>query len=172
MSDVAHELVGIASSGSQLAAENFAQRVNAPSTCRVYDNYQDLVHDPEVDIVYIATPHSHHYQNAMRAFLAGKHVLCEKPLTVNTLQAKKLFEVAAQKRLFLMEGMWTRFQPINLEISRLIQSNAIGDVIRVIADNSLGVDPLTEFSPGDRLTRKELAGGALLDCELLNESRP
>lgn len=130
------------------------------------------MHSPEVDIVYIATPHSHHYQNAKLALLAGKHVLCEKPLTVNALQAKKLCEVAAQKGLFLMEAMWTRFQPINLEISRLIQSHTIGDVIRVIADNSLGVDPSTDFPPGDCLTKKELAGGALLDCELLEKSRP
>lgn len=163
---MAHNLVGIASSNSKATAKSFAKRVNAPATCLVYDSYLELVQNPDVDIVYIATPHSHHFQNAMLALEARKHVLCEKPLTVNAEQAKKLFALAAQKRLFLMEGMWTRLQPISLEITRLLRIGAIGTVIRVFADNSIGVNPWSEFLPGDRLMRKELAGGALLDCEL------
>ncbi|KAA8646646.1 Gfo/Idh/MocA family protein [Aspergillus tanneri] len=140
VTDVAHALIGVASSRSEEAASAFLDKVHAPSSCRAYGNYGDLVNSSEIDIVYIATPHSHHFQNAMLALEAGKHVLCEKALTVNAQQAKKLFVTAVQKQLFLMEGLWTRFQPAGVQVRRLLRD----------AD--------------DRMVKKELAGGALLDC--------
>ncbi|KAB8245433.1 hypothetical protein BDV35DRAFT_405795 [Aspergillus flavus] len=137
--------------------------VQAPSYCQAYGNYSDLVNCPTIDVIYIATPHSHHFQNAMLALEAGKHVLCEKSFTVNAGQAKKLFTVAEKKQRFLMEGLWTRFLPVSVEVRQLLQAGAIGTVTRVFADNGLGMDPYSDFLPGDLMVVKELAGGALLD---------
>ncbi|KAE8329176.1 hypothetical protein BDV39DRAFT_214143 [Aspergillus sergii] len=137
--------------------------VQAPSYCQVYGNYSDLVNCPTIDVIYIATPHSHHFQNAMLALEAGKHVLCEKSFTVNAGQTKKLFTVAEKKQRFLMEGLWTRFLPVGVEVRQLLQAGAIGAVTRVVADNGLEIDPYSDFPPGDRMVVKELAGGALLD---------
>ncbi|KAF7624392.1 hypothetical protein AFLA_008101 [Aspergillus flavus NRRL3357] len=99
----------------------------------------------------------------MLALEAGKHVLCEKNFTVNAGQAKKLSTVAEKKQRFLMEGLWTRFLPVSVEVRQLLQAGAIGTVTRVFADNGLGMDPYSDFLPGDRMVVKELAGGALLD---------
>ncbi|KAJ6021475.1 dimeric dihydrodiol dehydrogenase, partial [Penicillium herquei] len=147
VTDITHVLAGIASSSSLTAAKQLVQAINGPLTCRIYDKYSDLVLNPDIDIVYIASPHSHHFQNAMLALEAGKHVLCEKPLTVNADQARKLFSIAAKKGLFLMEGMWTRFQPIGNELHRALEDRTIGSIIRVFADNGLGVDDSTEWPP-------------------------
>ncbi|KAJ5722723.1 dimeric dihydrodiol dehydrogenase [Penicillium malachiteum] len=163
VTDITHVLAGVASSSSLAAAKQLLQAINGPPTCRLYDKYSDLVLDPDIDIVYIASPHSHHFKHAMLALGAGKHVLCEKPFTVNADQARKLFSVAARKGLFLMEGMWTRFQPIAKELQQTLQDRTIGAIIRVIADNGLGVDGSTEWPPNDRMMRRELGGGALLD---------
>ncbi|KAJ5570084.1 dimeric dihydrodiol dehydrogenase [Penicillium hispanicum] len=163
VADVIHVLVGVGSSRSAATANAFLQRVNAPVTCVPFASYDDLVHSPDIDIVYIATPHSHHFPNAILALESGKHVLCEKPLTVNAAQTKILIALATQGKLFLMEGMWTRFQPIGVEIRRLVDGSEIGTVTRIFADNSLGMDPLEDFPPEDRMVRKDLAGGALLD---------
>ncbi|OOO07113.1 oxidoreductase domain protein [Aspergillus oryzae] len=122
-----------------------------------------LVNCPTIDVIYIATPHSHHFQNAMLALEAGKHVLCEKNFTVNAGQAKKLSTVAEKKQRFLMEGLWTRFLPVSVEVRQFLQAGAIGTVTRVFADNGLGMDPYSDFLPGDLMVVKELAGGALLD---------
>lgn len=99
----------------------------------------------------------------MLALEAGKHVLCEKPLTINSDQAKKLFSVAEKKGLFLMEGMWTRFQPVGVQLRHFIETRIIGNIVRIMADNSLGVNVSTEWPPGDRMTRRELGGGTLMD---------
>ncbi|KAJ5736424.1 uncharacterized protein N7483_001549 [Penicillium malachiteum] len=163
VTDITHVLAGVASSSSLTSARQLLQAINGPPTCCIYDKYSDLVLNPDIDIVYIASPHSHHFQNAMLALEAGKHVLCEKPITVNADQARKLFSVAARKGLFLMEGMWTRFQPVGQELHRALKYRTIGNIIRVIADNGLGVDDSTEWPPSDRMIRKELGGGALLD---------
>ncbi|KAB8215197.1 hypothetical protein BDV33DRAFT_227710 [Aspergillus novoparasiticus] len=119
--------------------------VQAPSYCQAYGNYSDLVNCPTIDVIYIAT-HSHHFQNAMLA-----------------LEAAKLFTVAEKKQRFLMEGLWTRFLPVSVEVRQLLQAGAIGAVTRVFADNGLGMDPYSDFPPGDRMVVKELACGALLD---------
>lgn len=160
-----HILAGVGSSSSKAKAEAFLDEINAPATCGTFANYSTLVQNPQIDVVYIATPHAYHFQNAMMALYSGKHVLCEKPLTVNAEQAKRLFAVAAQNHLFLMEGMWTRFQPIGVEVRRLLEQSAVGTITRISADNGLGMIPSEQFPPEDRLIRKDLAGGALLDCK-------
>jgi predicted dehydrogenase len=81
--DIQHIVAAAASSSSASRASAFLKEVQAPSTAKAYGSYAELVNDPDVDIIYVATPHSHHFQNAMLALEAGKHVLCEKALTVN-----------------------------------------------------------------------------------------
>lgn len=100
----------------------------------------------------------------MLALTAGKHVLCEKALAINALQASLMISAAGKQNVFLMEGMWTRFQPASMEIRRLVQNDAIGKIIRIMADNSLGINPRLDFAFGDRMIQPELGGGALLDC--------
>lgn len=160
---MSHLLVAVASSRSTEIASRFINKIGAPSSCIAYGSYDALVADPRVDVVYVASPHSHHYQNAMLGLQAGKHVLCEKPFTVTARQAHRLVETARERERFLMEGMWTRFLPISAQIRQEIQKGAIGPVIRIFADNSIGTDALKELKDS-YLTKKELAGGALLDC--------
>jgi predicted dehydrogenase len=156
----------VASSSSKANAESFLSKVGASSDVKTYGSYADLVSDPDVDIVYVATPHSHHFQNAMLALEAGKNVLCEKAFTVNASQARKLVQVAKAKNLFLMEAVWTRYFPLSIKIRDLVKSGAIGPVYRVIADLSLGMDApdgKIDFPDDHRMVNLNLAGGALLD---------
>ncbi len=122
--------------------------------------------DPDVDIIYVATPHSHHFQNTMLALEAGKHVLCEKAFTVNAAQAKKLVATAKAKKLFLMEAVWTRYFPLSIKVRELVKSGAIGKVHRVTSDLSLpqaNDDGSLKFPNENRMVNMDLAGGALLD---------
>ena len=134
MHDVAHKLAAVASSSSKASAEGFLEKVGAPQGVTAYGSYQELVSDPNVDIVYVATPHSHHFQNAMLALEAGKNVLCEKAFTVTAAQAKKLVDTARAKGVFLMEAVWTRYFPLSIKIRELVQSGIIGTVYRVIGE--------------------------------------
>lgn len=135
--DVAHELVAVASSSSAKRAEEFVAKVQGPSSTKTYGSYAELVADPAVQIVYVATPHSHHFQNSMLALEAGKHVLCEKALTVTAAQTKKLVATAKAKNLFFMEAVWTRYFPISIKIRELCSSGAIGKVYRVFGESDL-----------------------------------
>lgn len=140
------------------------KKVGAPSSAKGYGSYKELVADPNVDIIYVATPHSHHYQNAMLCLEAGKNVLCEKAFTVNAAQAKKLVEKAREKNLFLMEAVWTRYFPLSIYVRELITSGKLGNVTRVFADNAMNLDPENSFPDNKhRMVNPDLAGGALLD---------
>ena len=130
--DVRHEVVAAALSSAKDRAASFLSSIGAPSTAKAYGSYHELVADPDVDIVYIATPHSHHFQNAMLALEAGKNVLCEKALTVTAAQARKLVDKAREKNVFFMEAVWTRYFPISIKVRELIKSGAIGTVYRAI----------------------------------------
>lgn len=166
VSDVAHTVVAAASSSSKIRAEAFLKDVGAPAAAKPYGSYADLVADPDVHIVYVATPHSHHFQNAMLALEAGKHVLCEKALTVNAAQARRLYAKARDKRLFFMEAVWTRFFPLSIKIREMIAAGEIGPVRRVFADNSFAAtnpDGSLAFADDHRMVNLDLAGGALLD---------
>jgi predicted dehydrogenase len=164
--DVQHIVAAAASSSSASRASAFLKEVQAPSTAKAYGSYAELVKDPDVDVIYVATPHSHHFQNTMLCLEAGKHVLCEKSFTVNAAQAKKLVETAKAKNLFLMEAVWTRYFPLSIKIRELVTSGAIGKVHRVYSDLSFGEateDGGLTFSDDHRMVNKDLAGGALLD---------
>ncbi|CUA78214.1 hypothetical protein RSOLAG22IIIB_02833 [Rhizoctonia solani] len=158
--DVSHKIVAVGSSSSVDKSKEFIAKVGADSSVIACGSYQELINIKDVDIIYIATPHSHHYENGLLALEAGKHVLCEKAFTVNARQAAHLAKVAASKKVFLMEAVWTRFFPITKEIQRLIHEEKIlGDIRRVFADLAM----VFKRDANSRLYNPELAGGALLD---------
>lgn len=165
--DVKHRVVAVASSTSVKKAQEFIEEVNCSAdTTRCYGRYEDLVADKDVEIVYIATPHSHHYENAKLCLNAGKSVLCEKPFTINAEQTKHLTEIAAEKKLFLMEAVWTRFFPLSIELQRLLfEEKIIGRIRRVHSDFGMPFD-LNDTS--SRLIDPSLGGGTLLDLGLYN----
>ena len=137
-------------------AERFGTELNIP---RRHASYEALVADPDVDVVYVATPHTSHHANAMLALEGGKPVLVEKPFTVNAGEARELIATARAKQLFLMEAMWTRFLPHVREIARLLDEEALGEIISVRADHGGWFAP----DPTHRIFAPELGGGALLD---------
>ena len=143
-------------SRSEASAAKFADKNNIP---RGHASYEDLASDPDVDVVYIATPHPHHAENAALCLQAGKAVLCEKPFCVNAAEAEQVVELAREKRLFIMEGMWTRFFPLMEEVRRLVSQRALGEVRMLNADFGFRAD----LDPASRLFDQKLGGGALLD---------
>jgi predicted dehydrogenase len=166
--DVVHLVTGVASSSSKSSAEKFISEMvegkqSSNTPCTAYSSYEELVKDPNVDIIYVATPHSHHFQNVMLCLTHNKPVLCEKAFTVNAAQAKILYDTAKSKSLFLMEAVWTRYFPLSLAIREAITTNTIGEVLRVSADLSIGANPETAFDPTHRMVNLDLAGGCLLD---------
>lgn len=124
---------------------------------KAYGSYEELFADPEVELVYVATPHSHHYQYMKMALEAGKPVLCEKAFTANAAQAEEIFRISEEKGIFAGEAMWTRFLPSRAMIDEVIRSGEIGKVHMITAN--LGYD----IKNVERLRNPELAGGALLD---------
>ncbi|KIW25798.1 uncharacterized protein PV07_08942 [Cladophialophora immunda] len=160
---VKHTVVAAASSSGVQRAREFLEQVKAPPTARPYGSYIDLAQDPDVDIIYISTPHSHHYQNVRLCLEAGKNVLCEKAFTVNAVQAKELVRLARQKDLFLMEALWTRYFPLSIYVRDTITSGKLGTIIRAFADNSLNFELEKNFHKEHRMVSPDLAGGALLD---------
>jgi predicted dehydrogenase len=116
-----------------------------------------MLNDPEVDLVYVATPHSHHYEHVKLCLNHGKHVLCEKAFTINAAQAEELFALAIKNNLLLTEAIWTRYMPLRKTLDEIIASGVIGEV-SVLSAN-LGY-PISHVP---RLIDPTLAGGALLD---------
>ena len=135
-------------------ADAFAKKWNIP---KAYGSYAQLIADPDVDLVYIGTPHSHHYDVTKEAILAGKPCLVEKAFMANVRQTREIIELAHEHRVFLAEAIWTRYQP------------AVGIVRRLIADGRIGEPRLITatlgYSMGNkpRIMRPDLCGGALLD---------
>ena len=124
---------------------------------KAYGSYEEMVKDPEVDLVYVATPHSHHFAHAKLCIEHGKPVLLEKAFTANAKQAKELIALAEEKKVFLTEAIWTRYMPSRKLIDDLVSSGIIGDVHMVLADLSYPI-------PGkERMVNPSLAGGSLLD---------
>jgi predicted dehydrogenase len=126
---------------------------------RVYADYEALAADPDVDAVYIATTHNFHFENARLCLENGKHVLCEKPFTVNAAQTAALIALAQDSSLFMMEALWTRFLPAIRQLQKMLAAGVIGEVRSVKADFSIE----GKFAPEHRLKNRALAGGALLD---------
>lgn len=137
---------------------------------KAYGSYEEMLADPKVDVVYIGTPVREHFGHIMMCLNAGKHVLCEKSLTVNAEQAKRAAALAREKKLFFMEAMWTKCQPVFRQIKQWVAEGLLGEV------QAVDIRFYTQSGKGHRLYKHELAGGALLDlgyypvtyaCELL-----
>ncbi|KAJ4253985.1 hypothetical protein NW762_010386 [Fusarium torreyae] len=138
---------------------------NAPEQPRpqVYADYQGVYDDPNVDVVYVGTPHSLHKKNCLDAIAAGKHVLCEKPFTINEKEAQEIVDAARQKGIYIMEAVWTRFSPLFKALhEEIIVKKSIGDVHRFFIDFGNKM-PLETLPANHRLKDPALGAGALLD---------
>ncbi|HPJ03375.1 MAG TPA: Gfo/Idh/MocA family oxidoreductase [Candidatus Limiplasma sp.] len=124
---------------------------------KAYGSYEEMLRDPDVDLVYVATPHSHHYEQMMMCLKHGKHILCEKAFTINARQAEEVLALAREKGLYVAEAIWTRYLPSRKMIDDLIAGGAIGKPRMVMANLAYVLDHV------ERMIRPELAGGALLD---------
>jgi predicted dehydrogenase len=149
------EIVAVGSRSAERAAA-FGERYNIP---RRHASYEALANDPDVDVVYVATPHPFHKQHNLLCLRAGKPVLCEKPFTLNAADTAEVIAMARDRRLFLMEAIWSRFLPHIARLRELIAEGAIGEVRQVRADFSFR----TEVDPKSRLFDPALGGGGLLD---------
>jgi len=163
INNIHHVVVAAGTSNSESRAQDFLKEVGAPGA-KAYGSYPSLLADPDIDIVYVATPHSHHYVHARAALEAGKHVLCEKAFTVNAAQTRELVNIAKERKLFLMEAVWTRCFPFVKEVCAAVTAKEFGKVVRV-ADLSFDGE-LETIELSNRLVNMDLAGGALLDSKL------
>jgi len=162
VSDVVHKVVAIGSRDVTKSKEWTDEHTGAGSGVKAYGTYEEVVADKDVDAVYIGTPHTFHYTGTALALRAGKHVLCEKPFTSNAAELRSLIVIAKEKGVFLMEAMWTRFQPVAIEVSKIIQSKTLGDIRFVHADLAGDFD-IENIPTSHRILSPELGGGALLD---------
>lgn len=124
---------------------------------KAYGSYEELVKDNKVELIYIATPHSEHYENARFCLENNKPVLCEKSFTANAAQAEELFKLAREKHVFITEAIWTRYMPMLKTIREVIGSGVIGDPKTLTANLGYVIDKV------ERILSPALAGGALLD---------
>ena len=137
-------------------AKHFSNKYGAS---RFYDSYEKLIEDDKIDIIYIATPHKLHYPITKKCFEYGRNVLCEKPITINSLQFEELRELAGRNQLFYMDALWTRFLPKIEKILEYIHNKEPGDIRFIKAD--FGINP--ELPPEGRLLNPALGGGSILD---------
>ncbi|MFJ6522659.1 Gfo/Idh/MocA family protein [Streptomyces filamentosus] len=149
------EAIAVASR-TEASARAFADRLGIP---RAYGDWDGLLADPDVDVVYVATPHHAHREAAGRALAAGKAVLCEKAFTLNAREAGELVGIARERGLFLMEAMWMYCNPLVRKLAELVRDGAVGEVRTVQADFGLA----GPFEAGHRLRDPSVGGGALLD---------
>jgi len=166
------ELYAVAARDAERAkaeAEKYGAKVS-------FGSYEELAACPDVDLVYIATPHSLHYDHTMLCLENGKHVVCEKAFSMDHFQAAAMRDKAGEKGLFLMEAMWTRFMPAMRRLRAMLEDGALGRIRHITADFSYA----SAFDPKSRIYAPELCGGALLDvgiyplsiCAMLLGSQP
>jgi len=141
-------------------AEAFAEKYGG----KPYGSYKEMFEDPDVDVVYVATPHPIHMENVIMAAEHGKNILCEKPFAVNRKQAQAMFDAAKANDVFIMEGLWSRFFPAWRYVSELLASGELGPVCSIDAATCWGGMRSAEPRYEHRLWRPDLAGGSLLDA--------
>ncbi|MBH1940289.1 Gfo/Idh/MocA family oxidoreductase [Mobilitalea sibirica] len=137
-------------------AKDFAEKFKIK---KAYGSYEELVKDPDVDVVYIGTPHSEHKDNAAMSIQNGKAVLCEKPITLNQKETQYLISLAKEHKVFLMEAMWTKFLPATRKVKSWLKDKRIGEVQHY----KVSFGYYTKFDINSRLFNPDIAGGALLD---------
>lgn len=135
-------------------AQKFAEEFGVEKS---YGSYTEMLQDPQVELVYIATPHSHHYEHVKLCLEHGKHVLCEKAFTANAAQAEEILKIAEEKGLLLTEAIWTRYMPMRKTIDEVVASGIIGKITSLSANLGYVIEQ------NERIHAPELAGGALLD---------
>lgn len=150
-------------SRSEERARKFAEKYNFQKS---YGSYESLVADPEIDVIYVSTPHTFHKKHSILALEAGKSVLCEKPFAINAHEVKEMINCARENEVFLMEAMWTRFLPVINKVQEWITDGRIGEVRQLRGDFGFR----TEINPQARLFNPELGGGALLDVGIYTVS--
>jgi predicted dehydrogenase len=150
-----HKLMAVGSR-DKAKADTFADQYDIPHR---FDSYEALCADPDVDLIYVATPHNFHKEHTLLALAHGKPVLCEKPFTINYAEAKPVVDEARAKNLFLMEGMWSRCFPAWYKVRELVKDGAIGEVRLLEADFGFK----SNVNPASRLYNPDLGGGALMD---------
>ena len=143
-------------SRTQEKADAYAAEFGIPPA---HGSYEALVADPEVDVIYVATPHPSHVADATLALNAGKHVLLEKPYTINAAEARVVADLASERGLVVLEAMWTRWMPHMIRLREIIAAGTLGDVRTVIVDHNQKLSQ----DPAHRLQDPALGGGALLD---------
>ena len=148
--------VSAVGSRSQEGADAFAAKFGIPTA---HASYEALAADPEIDAIYVATPHPFHADNAELALRGGKHVLVEKPFTLNRSEAERIVALAEETGLVILEAMWTRYLPTMIRLREIIAAGTLGDVRTVIADHNQNLPK----DPAHRLNNPALGGGALLD---------
>ena len=149
------ELVAVASR-TQESADEFANKYNIP---KAYATYQELADDPDIDVVYIGTPHTFHLENSAICMRKGKSVLCEKALTINADEAREMVRIAREENVFLMEAMIPRHVPLLKKVLGWINDGRIGEVRMVKASRCARGN----IAPGSRILEPTLGGGSLLD---------
>ena len=149
------ELIAVGSRSKE-SADRFGDEFRVPHR---HSSYEALANDPEVDAIYVSTPHPFHKANTILCLEGGKAVLCEKPFALNAAEAEEMIALARRKGLFLMEAMWTRFTPVMVKIRELLAEGAIGEVRMITADFGFRAN----FDPESRAFKLALGGGALLD---------
>lgn len=147
------EAHAVASRDIQKARE-FAQKWNVR---KAYGSYEEMLNDPEIDLVYVCTPHALHFEHMMMCLEKGKHVLCEKSFTMNANQARKVLAYGKEKKLLVAEAIWTRYLPMRLVLDQILERRVIGEPHALTANLCYPIKGVK------RLTDPALAGGALLD---------
>jgi len=153
------KLIACASKSMQRAHAWAESQKSEHNINKVYNSYEALLADEDIDAVYVANTHNFHYESVKLCLQHHKHVLCEKPITLNAKQATELYTLARQNNCFLMEAVWTRFLPAIRMLQKVLSDNTIGEVLSLRADFSIN----PKLEPSHRLRNKALAGGALLD---------
>ncbi|KAK7031406.1 NAD(P)-binding protein [Favolaschia claudopus] len=160
--DVVHKVVAVGSRKVETAQEFIKTNAGGDSSIKAYGTYDEVYADPDVDAIYIGTPHTYHYINALDAIRAKKHVLCEKPVTSNVPELRSLLTAAETNGVFFMEAMWTRFQPLPQAVIKVLSSGELGAPVVVHADLSGDFD-IKNIPKTHRILDPALGGGAILD---------
>ncbi|KAL0953545.1 hypothetical protein HGRIS_004767 [Hohenbuehelia grisea] len=160
--DIVHKVVAVGSRSVDKAEQFIDKYAAGDKTIKAYGTYEEVYKDENVDAIYIGTPHTYHYENALDAIKAKKHVLCEKPVTLNSAELRSLIAAAKEHDVFFMEAMWTRFQPLSLEVKKIIDEGTLGAPIVLHADLSGNFD-MNNIPKTHRILDPALGGGALLD---------
>jgi len=137
-------------------AKDFASRFQVPV---FYGSYEEIVKDPNIDIIYVATPHNFHCEHSLLCLNNGKAVLCEKPFALNLIEVKKMVDASRKNKVFLMEAFWTRFNPVIQMVKSILDSGSLGKIKTLKAD--FGFKAV--YNPEGRVFNPALAGGSLMD---------